>query len=54
MKIMFWFEVLLSIFCFTCMIYDLVIGRYTLALLQAFWTLVDTTLAILLGIEVWG
>lgn len=53
MKIMFWVEVLLSIFCLTCMVYDLIAGEYMWALFQAFWTFVDTTIAIFLGIEVW-
>ena len=53
MKILFWYEVFISIFCFSSMIYDFAVGEYALALIQAFCTLVDVTIAILAGIEVY-
>ncbi len=54
MKIMFWVEVILTLFCILGLIYDLIVGEYIWAVFMAFWTFVDTTIAILLGIEVWG
>lgn len=53
MKILFWYEVIISIYCFTCMIYDITVCEYALALFQAFLTLIDITIAILVGIKVY-
>lgn len=54
MKIMFWVEVILTLFCILGLIYDLIVGEYIWAVFMAFWGMVDCAMAVLLGIEVWG